>query len=223
MDVATALRTRSSIRAFRPDPLPLALVQAILEDARWAPSGGNLQPWRMIVVSGTARDAVVQAAQSALNADPAGEEGDRPVYPASLWEPYRSRRYEMGEEVYALMGVGRDDKLARLGHLARNFSFFDAPVGVFFVTDARFQHAQWSHVGMLMLGVALSAHALGVGSCMQEAWARVRRTLHTHFALEPHEIVVAGLALGYADETAAVNGLRSTRAPLDQLASFAGF
>ncbi len=223
MDVDTAIRTRISTRVFKPDPLPEALVRDILDLARWAPSGGNVQPWKVIAVSGAERQAVIDLAQATLAANPRGEEGDRPIYPADLWEPHRSWRFKVGEDMYALLGIPREDKAARFGHLARNFRFFDAPVGLFFVIDRRMGHGQWAHLGMFMQTIALAAEARGVASCMQEAWGRVRETLAKHFALPETEMIYCGMALGYADESAAVNSLRSDRATVDEFATFRGF
>lgn len=223
MDIDTAIKTRISTRVFKPDPLPEALVRDILDVARWAPSGGNVQPWKVIAVSGAERQAVIDLAQTTLAANPRGEEGDRPIYPADLWEPHRSWRFKVGEDMYALLGIPREDKAARFGHLARNFRFFDAPVGLFFVIDRRMGHGQWAHLGMFMQTIALAAEARGVASCMQEAWGRVRETLAKHFALAETEMIYCGMALGYADDSAAVNTLRSDRASVDEFATFRGF
>jgi nitroreductase len=219
MNVDEAIKTRVSIRAFKPDPVPEALVREIIEVARWAPSGGNLQPWKVIAVAGAERDAVAALAKANLP----GAEDDRPVYPANLWEPYRTRRYKVGEDMYALLGIPRDNKPARLMHLAQNFDFFGAPVGLFFVIDRRMGHAQWAHLGMFMQSLALAALERGVQSCMQEAWARMRAPLATHFALGEHDMICCGMALGYADMSKPVNTLRSDRASVDEIASFRGF
>lgn len=219
MRVSDALRQRISVRAFKPDPISEALVREILDVARFAPSGGNLQPWKVIAVAGEERDAVAALAKANLP----GDDGDRPVYPANLWEPYRSRRYKLGEDMYALLGLARDNKPGRLMHLAQNFDFFGAPVGLFFVIERRMGHGQWAHLGMFMQSVALAAIERGLASCMQEAWARVRVPLHKHFALAPDEMIYCGMALGYADEGAPVNALRSDRAEVDEFAIFRGF
>ncbi len=219
MNIDEAIKTRVSIRAFKPDPVPEQLVRDILDVARFAPSGGNLQPWKVIAVSGAERDAVVALAQANLP----GAEDDRPVYPADLWEPYRSRRYKVGEDMYALLGIGRDNKPARFMHLAQNFQFFGAPVALFFVIDKGMGHGQWAHLGMFMQSVALAALERGVHSCMQEAWARMRIPLAQHFALPETEMIYCGMALGYADMTKPVNTLRSDRASVDEFATFKGF
>jgi nitroreductase len=219
MNVTDAIKTRISIRAFKPDPIPESLVREILDVARYAPSGGNLQPWKVIAVAGAARDAVVALAKANLP----GDEGDRLVYPPNLWEPYRSRRFKVGEDMYALLGIPRDNKPARLMHLAQNFEFFGAPVGLFFVIDQRMGHAQWAHLGMFMQSVALAALERGVQSCMQEAWARMRTPLAAHFGLDEHEMIYCGMAMGYADMSKPVNALRSDRADVDEIAEFKGF
>ena len=219
MKVSDALRKRISTRAFKPDPISESVIRDILDVARFAPSGGNLQPWKVIAVAGPERDAVVALAKANLP----GDDGDRPVYPANLWEPYRTRRFKLGEDMYALLGIPRENKPGRLMHLAQNFDFFGAPVGLFFVIERRMGHGQWAHLGMFMQSVALAAIERGVASCMQEAWARVREPLHKHFALAEDEMIYCGMALGYADESAPVNALRSDRAEVDEFATFRGF
>jgi len=219
MNVTEALRARISIRAFKPDPLSEALVREIIDVARYAPSGGNLQPWKAIAVAGAERDAVSALAKANLP----GIEDERPVYPANLWDPYRTRRFKVGEDMYALLGIPREDRPARLMHLAQNFDFFGAPAGLFFIIDRRMGHGQWAHLGMFMQSIALAALERGVQSCMQEAWARMRAPLHRHFALEADDMVYCGMALGYADMRMPVNTLRSDRAPLDEIAVFKGF
>lgn len=221
--VTDLLRTRTSIRAFTEEPVSQAEVAAILDAARWAPSGGNLQGWKVVVVAGEARDEVCALAQQALAANPFGEAAEHPIYPQPLGEPFRSRRFKVGEDMYALLDIPREDKLARVRHLARNFVFFDAPVGLFFVIDRQMGHGQWAHLGMFMQSVALAAQEQGLSTCMQESWAMVRDTLHGHFALAGEELIYCGMALGHADPDAPVNRLRSDRAEVSDLADFRGF
>jgi len=222
MTVTEALRRRISTRAFLPTPLPESLLREILDVARWAPSGGNLQPWKIIVVAGSARDSIVALAKNRAAQAP-DESSDHPVYPPNLWEPYRTRRFKVGEDMYALLGISRADRAARLARFASNYEFFGAPVGMFFIIDERMGHGQWAHLGMFMQSIALAALERGVSSCMQEAWASLRSTLKSHFQLSAHEMVYCGMALGYADQSAAVNSLRSERAPVEEFAQFRGF
>lgn len=222
MDVLAALRSRRSCRAFTDRPVSRATVDALLDAAHWAPSGGNIQPWRVVVVSGKPRDEVVRIAGEALFAG-ASEEGEHPIYPPSLWEPYRSRRFDNGEGLYAALGISRDDKAARYRWLAENFRFFGAPVGLFFVIDRRMGNGQWAHLGMLMMALTLAAEGQGLATCMQEAWARVRSTLHSHFHLGREELLYCGMALGYPDPDHPSAAMVRERAPLDEIAELHGF
>ena len=221
-DILSALRARRSCRAFLPDPVPRAVLEEILDAARWAPSGGNLQPWRVIAVAGAARDEVVRVAGEALFSG-ASEEGEHLIYPPGLWEPYRSRRHENAESLYAALGIPRDDKAARYRWVAENFRFFGAPVGLFFVIDRRMGQGQWAHLGMFMMAVALAAEARGLGTCMQEAWARVRTTMHGHLGLGEHELLYCGMAIGRPDPTHPSAAMMRERAAIEEIAQFRGF
>ncbi len=224
LSVTAALKKRISIRKFLPTAVPESQLRELLEAARWSPSGGNLQPWKVIALAGTelaAVGALARGNQVALGKT--SEEGNDPVYPPHLWEPYRSRRYQVGEDMYALMGVSREDRAGRLAHVARNFEFFGAPVGLFFVIDRRLGRAQWAHLGMFMQSLALVAVERGLGTCMQEFWALVRESLHRHFALPDTDMVYCGMALGHPDPGAPVNRLRSSRVAVDEFATFRGF
>ncbi|MEL7371528.1 MAG: nitroreductase [Myxococcota bacterium] len=223
MEVDHALRTRISVRAYLDKPVPEALVRDVLDAARWSPSGGNLQPWRVRVVTQQAQANITALAARVLAANPDGEADEHPIYPAKLWEPYRTRRFALGEQMYALLGIPRSDKPARLQWFARNYEFFGAPVGLFFIIDRGMGRGQWAHLGMFMQSLCLAAHARGLGTCMQESWAMVRKSLHQHFGLPDHEIVYCGMALGFPDPNAEVNTLRSEREPVEAFAAFDGF
>lgn len=211
------LKNRISTRAFLPTPVPESTLREILDVARWAPSGGNLQPWKVIVATGAARDAIVALGRERMVDN---EEGDRPVYPPNLWEPYRTRRYEIGEALYGLLGIPREDKPARLQQMARNYQFFDAPAALFFVIDERMGHGQWAHLGMFMQSCALVAAERGLATCFQESWGRLRESLRRHFELPENEIVYCGMAIGHADPDAPINRLRSERAEVGEFATF---
>jgi nitroreductase len=224
LTVTAALKKRISVRKFLPTPVPQSQLRELLDAARWSPSGGNLQPWKVIAVAGAELASVRQLAQGGQFASAKiTEEGSDPVYPPQLWEPYRSRRYQVGEDMYALLGVAREDRAGRLAHVARNFEFFGAPVGLFFVIDRRLGRAQWAHLGMFMQSLALVAVEQGLGTCMQEFWALLRETLRRHFALPETDMVYCGMALGHPDTSAPVNRLRSSRVAVDEFASFRGF
>lgn len=216
------IKSRISTRAFLDKLVPESEIRNILDIAKFAPSGGNLQPWKVHVVTGAARERVIAAVKKSIAENPFANESDLKVYPENLWEPYRSRRFHVGEEMYALLGVPREDKMARIGHLQKNFEFFGAPVGLFFTLDRRFDKGQWAHLGMFMLAIALVAEERGLASCMQEAWTTREKTVSDILGVPETEQLYCGMALGYPDKAAAVNRLRSTRAPLEEFVTFHG-
>jgi nitroreductase len=158
-----------------------------------------------------------------MPANPRGEGSEYDIYPADLWEPYRARRFKCGEDLYATIGVTRDDKFGRLLQFARNFEFFGAPVGLFFCLDRRMGPPQWSDVGMYMQSVMLIAREHGLHTCAQEAWSVWHRTVGEFLALPPELMLFSGMALGYRDEAAPINRLRTDRAPLEEIALLRGF
>jgi nitroreductase len=224
LTVTAALKKRISVRKFLPTAVPESQLRELLDAARWSPSGGNLQPWKVIALAGAELSAVRELAhQGQVGGGKSSEEGNDPVYPPQLWEPYRSRRYQVGEDMYLLLGVNREDRAGRLAHVARNFDFFGAPVGLFFVIDRRLGRAQWAHLGMFMQSLALVAVERELGTCMQEFWALLRESLHRHFALPETDMVYCGMALGHPDTSAPVNQLRSSRVAVEEFATLRGF
>jgi len=218
MDVAEAVRRRMSIRAFKPDPVPGELVQRLIAEAAQAPSGGNLQPWRVYALGGE-----VLAEFMAVVAAGGMEEPEYDVYPPNLWEPFRTRRYVCGEDLYASIGVGRDDRPARFRQLARNTLFFGAPVGLFFCLDRKLGLPQWADLGMYMQTFMLLAVEAGLATCAQEYWARYPQTVANFVGLPDDHMLFSGMALGYPDETAPINNWRTRRDPLEVWAELRGF
>ncbi|MCK0070690.1 nitroreductase [Kordiimonas laminariae] len=223
MKVTDALNSRISTRAFLDTPVSKETITELLERASHSPSGGNLQPWKVIVVAGEEKEAASMAAKMALANNPKGEaEGELSIYPTDLKEPYRSRRYKVGEDMYALLGIPREDKAARFQWLVNNFDFFGAPVGLFFVMDECMGKGQFAHLGMFMQSIALVAAEMGLATCMQEAWGMARTSLHKHFELPETDVLYCGMALGFADNDAEVNQLKTDRASVEEFTSFKG-
>jgi nitroreductase len=218
MDVAEAVRRRMSVRAFKPDPVPGDLVRALLEAAALAPSGGNLQPWRIYALAGAPL-----AEFKALVAATPMEEPEYEVYPPNLWDPLRTRRYVCGEDLYASIGIGRDDRPARFRQLAKNTEFFGAPVGLFFCLDRKVGPPQWSDVGMYMQTFMLLAAEQGLATCAQEFWARYPKTVAKFIGLPDDHMLFSGMALGYADESQSINQWRTRRDPFDVWGELRGF
>ena len=219
MNVSQAVAQRISVRAFRPDPVPGALVREILAAAARAPSGGNLQPWRVHALTG----GPLEALKSKVRQNPFGETPEYDVYPANLWEPLRTRRFQCGEDLYATIGIPREDKAARLAQLAKNGELFGAPVGLFFSLDRKVGPPQWSDVGMLMQTIMLLAVERGLATCAQEYWARYPQTLAEVLNLPADHMIFSGMALGYADQTAPINTLRTRRDPFEVWGEMHGF
>ncbi len=219
MNVTEAVQRRVSVRAFKPDPVPGALVREILELAHRAPSGGNLQPWRVHALAG----APLEDLKAKVAANLAGEEPEYDVYPPELWDPFRTRRFQCGEDLYATIGIPREDKPARLRQLFKNTQFFGAPVGLFFSLDRNLGRPQWADVGMHMQTVMLLAVERGLATCAQEFWARYPRTVGDFIRLPADHMLFSGMALGWADEDAPINSLRTRRDPFDAWAEMQGF
>ena len=219
MNVSEAIERRVSIRAFRPDPVEKALVSEILERAARAPSGGNLQPWRVYALTG----APLAELKAAVAANPFGETPQYDVYPPHLWDPFRTRRYQNGEQLYEAIGIPREDKPARLRQLAKNGELFGAPVGIFFCLDRKLGPPQWADVGMYMQNVMLLAAERGLDTCPQEYWARYPETVARAVGLADDHMLFSGMALGYRDPDHPINRWRSTRDPADVWRHLKGF
>ena len=215
MDVSDAVRQRASIRAFTDQPVDDQQLRSLLETAARAPSGGNVQPWRIYVVNG---DSMSRLRESLT--DRPLEPAEYDIYPPSLWEPYRTNRFALGEAMYATIGIEREDKAGRLAQFARNDEFFGAPAGLFCFIDRGMGPPQWSDLGMFLQTFMLLAVEAGLDTCPQEYWT-VRHGAVQEFVEAPdNEMLFCGMAIGYADRDAPINTLRSERMPLDEWARF---
>jgi nitroreductase len=221
MNVTEAVGKRISVRAFKPDPVPGAIVREILEIAHRAPSGGNLQPWRVHALAGEPLAELKAKAAAAMAGG--GETPEYDVYPPNLWDPFRTRRFVCGEDLYATIGIPREDRAGRLRQLARNVELFGAPVGLFFSLDRKLGPPQWADVGMYMQTVMLLATERGLDTCAQEFWARVPNTVGEVLGLPEDHMLFSGMALGWRDETAPINTLRTQRDPFEAFAEMRGF
>ncbi len=218
MDVHEAVASRRSVRGFLPTPVDGAVIRRVLAAAARAPSGGNLQPWHVDVVGGrrlAELKGVMQARLASGSEVPAYA-----IYPADLAEPYRSRRFEVGEDLYAALGIPRDDKAGRRAWFARNFAFFDAPLALFTSVDRTMGPPQWSDLGMFLATVMLLLRAEGLDACAQECWAIYPDTVGGFLGLPRGRMLFCGMAIGHADPAAPANALRSRRAAVDDFATF---
>lgn len=223
MDVRQAVASRYSCRDFLDKPVPLATVREIVEQASRAPSAGNMQPWHVYALAGAPLETLKANLAARAGELPRGEGGDYRIYPDPMEEPYRSRRFEVGEMLYSSIGVARAQKAARYQQYARNYQLFGAPVALFFALEKSFGVAQWADIGGYLQTVALLARAYGLHTCPQQAWVSFHRTVRDALELPPHLMVYSGMAIGYADEQAAINRWRSPRVSSEEYATFAGF
>jgi nitroreductase len=219
MQVAEAVARRRSIRAFTSEPVELSLLREVVEQAARAPSGGNLQPWRIHVLTGEAlarfRREMAERLRQGGPDDPEYE-----VYPPKLHEPYRTQRFVVGEGLYALLGIARDDKAGRLRQFDRNYDFFGAPVALFCFIDRRMGPGQWSDLGMYLQTLMLLLQERGLESCAQEAWSAYHKTVSAFVQAPPEQMLFCGMAIGHADPSAPENGLQTARASLETFATF---
>lgn len=224
MNVFEAVDSRFSCRAFRSKAVSEATVRDILARASRAPSAGNMQPWRVHAIAGSRVDELKQLLAPRMATDlPRGEGTDYTIYPDPLTEPYRTRRFEVGELLYQSINIARGDKAARYRQYARNFQFFGAPVALFFAREKAHGPAQWADIGGFLQTVALLAREYGLHTCPQQAWVSFHRTVRGFLDLPESQMIYSGMALGYADETAPINLWRAPRAPIDTFATFSGF
>jgi len=218
--VSDAVAKRRSVRAFTAAPVDNALIADVLGRAVRSPSGGNLQPWRLYVLNGEAMARFRAVMEARLAENPIGESPEYDVYPPNLKEPYRTRRFQIGEALYEKLEIPRSDKLARLQWLQSNDRFFGAPAAAFCFTDRIMGKPQWSDLGMLLQTAMLLFEEAGLGTCAQEAWSRWPSTVAEFVGAPAEMMLFCGLAIGHPDTQAAVNTLVAARAPQDEVVSF---
>lgn len=219
MDIETAIRSRRSVRRFLPDPPPRATIEAILALAARAPSGSNIQPWRVVVLTG----AKLAALKASLHARfMAGDHGDWPYryYPRAWREPYLARRRKIGLDLYRSLGLAKDDKAGMAAQHARNFLFFDAPVGLFFALDRDLEVGSWIDLGMFIQTAMIAARGFGLDTCPQAAFAPYHAEIEAFTGLAPDKRLICGMALGRADPDAPENAVISEREPTTTFATF---
>ena len=223
MNVTQALLTRQSARAFLPTPVPQSEVAALLDLARWAPSGSNIQPWRVHTLTGEPMRALIATVTAAASSDAPLPEQEYLYYARPLPEPYLARRRANGWGLYGHLGIVKGDRVASGREALRNFSFFGAPVGLFFFIDTALAQGSWLDYGTFLQSFMLAARERGLHTCPQAAWLPYHAAIKAHCGVDPQATLVCGMALGHIDPAAHVNAFRTPREPVAAFATYAGF
>ncbi len=216
--VRSAITSRRSVRGYLSHPVPRHVLEDILVSAGRAPSGTNIQPWRVWVLEGAAKDALIALVTAAF--DEGRTEGLGDYYPSEFVEPYLSRRRKVGWDLYGLLGIERGEWEKSRAYHRRNFEFFGAPVGLILAMHETMRSGGWMDLGLYMQGVMTMARAHGLDTCPQAAWLEYKDLVGEHLGLPEGYHVVAGMSLGYADPAAEINQLVTERVPLDEFVTF---
>lgn len=221
LEFEDVVRARRSVRAFSQRPVDPALLNALLATASRAPSGTNIQPWKVHVVTGAARDRLEHAVLAHRETRPDDQSAEFPRT-SKRKEPYVSRMRALGKDMYGRIGIARGDEAAGWRQWGRNYSFFDAPVGLIFTIDKDLDSMSFLDIGMFMQTLMLAAKDRGLDTCAQGAWNMFWTVTRRVLAIPDDEYVVAGMSLGYADDAHPVNGVVATRVPLDDFVTWHG-
>ena len=219
-DVFSAARTRRSIRAYLKDPVPPAMLREIVALGRHAPSGSNIQPWRVHVLTGATLKRVGSAIQQAFLTDEPGHKRDYDYYTDPVYEPYLARRRQCGWGLYGLLGIGRGDHEKSKAYRATNYDFFGAPAGLIFTIDRGLEKGSWLDYGMFLQTIMLAARARGLHTCPEAAIASYPDIVRRELGITSEWVVICGMALGYADPDALINTFQPPRIGLDEYAVF---
>lgn len=217
--VDAVIKSRKSIRAFKKDPVDPKLIEHILAVASRAPSGSNMQPWNVYILTGEAIKRVTEAVCKAFDSGKKYE-GEYKYYPDKFFEPYLSRRRQMGWSMYGILGIAKGEhEKARLQQ-RRNYLFFDAPVGLIFTINRGLPSGSFIDYGMFMDNIMLSAKSHGLDTCAQGGWSDYHEILRQVLPIKPEELVLDGMAMGYADKEAAIYKLETEREPVSSFTRF---
>ena len=210
--VSEAINTRRSLRAFLPTDVPKDDIKAMLEIAARAPSGTNTQPWRTYVLTGSVRDKLCATVSDAFDDPQTPSDSQVAYYPTRWFEPYIGRRRQVGWALYGLLGIEKGQREKTHAQHRRNYAFFDAPVGLIFTIHKDLSTGSWLDYGMFMENLMLLARERGLHTCPQAAWAEYHTAIRTVLPLSDDEVVVSGMAMGYADPDPIENSLVTERA-----------
>ena len=219
MNIKEAIEKRFSVRAYTKEVPDIETIKAILKTAGTAPSGGNIQPWKVYVLSENAKNELSK--KTLYNFDNGVQEDiEYDIYPKPLADEYKKRRYECGADMYNALAIGKDDLDSRFKQIRENYNFFGAPLGMIITIDKSFGKNGWGHVGMFLENLWLSAIDHGLGICLQESWSIYPKTVKEFTKHPDNEIVWCGVAVGYEDSSNPINQYRTKREDLDSFVKF---
>jgi len=223
--VPDALVSRKSIRAFLPDAVDVNTIRDILRYACRSASASNTQPWRVHVCTGQILRTLSDALLLAHDAQDGTHQEEARYYPEQWRAPYLERRRQVGKDLYGLLGIAKGDTAGMHAQYARNYRFFDAPVGLFFTVERHLTsgHAVWVDLGAFLQSVMVMARHFGLDTCAQQAFARYHRIIRQHLPMGDQELLVCGMSMGYRDPEHPANRLETQREPVDAFTSFSGF
>ena len=216
MKVSEAVLSRRSVRAFLDIQIDNELIKSLLIKASRSPSGGNLQPWKIFILNNDSLKKFISFQQNW--SDPETPAYD--IYPSKLKEPFRTSRYELGEQMYSILGISRDNKEGRMKQVMKNFEFFGAPAALFCFVDRQMGPPQWSDLGMFLQTFMLLAKEAGLDTCAQEAWSIKQDSVSQFVNAGDEDILFCGMSIGYQDPKAIINSLVSDRRPIETWATF---
>ncbi len=221
--VFEALLSRKAVRAFTPEPVDRATVEAILTLASRAPSGSNIQPWKVWAVAGEAKERLSARILKAFEEDAPGHAEGYPYYPDQWEEPYLSRRRKLGKDLYSAVGVPRGDTAGMKRQTGRNFMFFGAPVGMFITIGKSMNVGSWFDLGTFLQSILLAARGFGLHTCPQQSFSLYHLIVREELGIPGDQVIACGIALGHEDTAAPENRIVTGREPVELFATFTGF
>ncbi|HIJ37640.1 MAG TPA: nitroreductase [Rhodospirillaceae bacterium] len=219
-DVFEAMASRRSVRAFLPTAVDRTIIERILALASRAPSGTNIQPWRVWVVAGQAKQRLSDKIMAAHEADDPSFSEEYRYYPQQWTEPYIGRRRKIGMDLYGLLGITKGDTARMKYQFGRNYTFFGAPVGLFITIDRQMEVGSWYDLGTFLQSILLAARGFGLHSCPQQSFSKYHAIIHPELGIPDDQIIACGVSIGYEDPEAPENKMRTEREPVGGFTTF---
>lgn len=223
LSVTEAIKARKSVRKFQQEPVSREVVLEVLSLAGLSASGSNLQPWKIYALTAEIKDKLIKRVTDLAMKNPQGERADIRIYPETLESPWKDRRSLCGEVMYETLGISREDKLGRMRQALKNFTFFGAPVGLILTMDRSLSESQIIDLGLVLQNIQLLAVERGLGTCVQASWTMWPETIREVLEISDNEMVMAGVSMGYPNDSSDVNHISQPRIDPAEFISLRGF